>query len=75
MSFAASIGHTFTGVIGHHGRVHLPPHRTTAATPATPAPESRRRAGSTANIDSAVADRQELEQWSAAFTLAVGLNR
>ena len=70
MSFANSIGHTFTGVVGHHGRVHLPRPRT--AVPAS-APERHHRV---AAADTEIADRRhELEQWRTAFLLAVGLNR
>jgi hypothetical protein len=67
MSFATSIGH-----------VHLPGRRT-AASPVAPAPTpdvEPRRARSGGVVDGAIADqRRELEQWSTAFTLAVGLNR
>lgn len=76
MSFATTIAHTFTGVVGHHGRVHLPRHLTAApATAPTPGPEGHRHVRSSA-IDPAVDDhRQELEQWREAFALAIGLNR
>lgn len=67
MSFATTIGHV---------HVHVP-RRRTAVQPATPAPamdlHDVRRWGP---VDAAVADeRQELEQWSVPYMLAVGLNR
>ena len=76
MSFATNIGHTFTGVLGHHGHVHVARRR--SATPAVnpaPAPGTR-HVRSMVPVDAAVTDhRHELEQWSAAFMLAVALNR
>jgi len=77
MSFATTIGHTFTGVLPHHAHIHLPRHRSAAPTPAlAPTPERPRRVRSAAAIDAAVADhRQDLEQWRAAFTFGIGLNR
>ena len=76
MSFATTIGHTFTGVVGHHGRLHLPQHLTAApVTASTPMPEGHRHVRSRA-IDPSVDDhRHELEQWRGAFALAIGLNR
>ncbi len=77
MSFATTIGHTFTGVVPDHAHIHLTRHRSAAPTPAlAPTPERPRRVRSGATTDAAVADdRQDLEQWRAAFTLGIGLNR
>jgi hypothetical protein len=75
MSFATTIGHTFTGVVHHHSRVPLPQRPTASpVTAPTPTPEGHRHVHPV--IDPAVDDhRQELEQWRGAFALAIGLNR
>jgi len=80
MSFATAIGQTFTGVVGHHGRKHLPAHRGAvpaanpeAVTVSAPRP---RHAPTAASLDASSADqRLELQQWSAVLILGVGLNR
>jgi hypothetical protein len=74
MSFATTLGHTFTGVIGHHGRVHLPHHHV-ADPPSAPAPERPRHACSAPAEPGSSPDRRDLEQWRAAFTMAAGFNR
>lgn len=69
MSFATSIG--------QHSHVHLR-RRTVApiAAPTAAPAQDARPVRTWAALDDAVADeRQELEQWSAAYMLAVGLNR
>jgi hypothetical protein len=75
MSFATTIGHGFTGVLGHHPRLHRRTAAPTTASTKSPAPEEHRRIRSTP-VDRAVAEhREELEQWRTAFTLAIGLQR
>ena len=68
MSFATSIGH-----------VHLPGLHRSAAPAVAPAPDAvtePRSVRTWAALDESVADeRHELEQWSAAHMLAIGLNR
>jgi hypothetical protein len=76
MSFATTIGHTFTDVVAHHGGVHRPRRRATPSAPTlAPNPERRRRSRSAAEIQAEVTDDPHLDQWRAAFTLAICLNR
>ncbi len=76
MSFATTIGHTFTGVGSLRGYVHLHRPRPGALAPTGTATKRHRRSRSAFDINSAATEqRGELEQWRTAYMLAAPFMR